>query len=358
MTDQLSEKEIEAQFSDLSPRLDNLLSVVPNLLSSDLNRESIKTLAITQRKKNFESIRGKVRRKGYSEITPSMTDLVGVRVMVYLPGDIEQVERRAREIFEIDEANSIDRTKPPEPGMGGYRSLHLVARLGQGRATLNEYKDVWDIPFEIQIRTVLQHAWAEIEHGLGYKSSISLPSHLDHRLRCVASLLEVADREFLEIHESAQRYAHDVSQNANEDGSEDTISAVATQALFDKLHKDIKFARPNKLPRNIANTTADKATQELRDFGILTVADLRHLATKDLAEKAAEVATSTRSGEANVLRLFRAIMLLSDPEKYFTTAWKSGFIQTGEKLVRTLEKHNTDVNYEELFERHGVVIDP
>ena len=49
---------------------------------------------------------------------------------------------------------------------------------------------------EIQVRTILQHAWAEIEHDIVYKSPGEIPFRVRRRFACLAGLLEIADREF------------------------------------------------------------------------------------------------------------------------------------------------------------------
>jgi hypothetical protein len=68
-----------------------------------------------------------------------------------------------------------------------------------------------DARFEIQIRTVLQHAWAEVEHDLGYKPAVDgsdevVPEIIRRRFSRIASLLEIADQEFVSIRRDLRRY--------------------------------------------------------------------------------------------------------------------------------------------------------
>ena len=52
------------------------------------------------------------------------------------------------------------------------------------------------VKLEIQIRSILQHAWAEIEHDLCYKNSTPLPRKIKRRMYRLAGVLELADKEF------------------------------------------------------------------------------------------------------------------------------------------------------------------
>ena len=81
----------------------------------------------------------------------------------------------------------------------GYNSLHIVAKFTNSRCQLVEYQMYQDIRFEIQIRTVLQHAWAEVEHGLGYKSHYEPPMDVKRKLYRLAATLEILDEEFENI---------------------------------------------------------------------------------------------------------------------------------------------------------------
>jgi putative GTP pyrophosphokinase len=78
----------------------------------------------------------------------------------------------------------------------GYLSQHYIAWLKPERTILPEYRAFSDCKVEIQIRSISQHAWAEIEHDLGYKSETAIPRDIRRRFSRLAGLLEIADREF------------------------------------------------------------------------------------------------------------------------------------------------------------------
>lgn len=142
-----------------------------------LRAADIQIHSITRRAKTRESFAAKIRRpdKGYSQLS-DVTDLAGVRVTTYFVEDVDHVSRALHDAFAIDQQQSIDRRKFEDPSRFGYSSLHYVARFGGSRAELPENRRFSELTFEIQIRSILQHAWAEIEHDLGYKSAGQIPA--------------------------------------------------------------------------------------------------------------------------------------------------------------------------------------
>lgn len=166
---------------------------------------------ITGRLKKPASLADKLRRKvGRYQTLADVTDLVGVRVITYFESDVAAVSRLVESCWDVDWDHSIDKSKMHDPDRFGYMGVHYVVRPSAGQpefAALLGAPDLPDLRFEIQIRSILQHAWAEIEHDLGYKNREAVPREVRRRFYRLAGLLEMADEEFMALARMSRDYA-------------------------------------------------------------------------------------------------------------------------------------------------------
>lgn len=189
-----------------------------------LAEADLKVHSVTARVKDRASLARKLARpdRSYVELW-DVTDLLGLRVITYFEDDVDRVGRVIEARLPIDLTRSIDKRRHAEPGRFGYRSLHYVFELGG-----------LEIPerarAEIQIRTLLEHTWAEIEHDLGYKAPGAVPAAVRRRLSRVAGLLELADLEFVAIRDELAAYATQLPRRIA-DGDEVPLDQLALIAV-------------------------------------------------------------------------------------------------------------------------------
>lgn len=149
------------------------------------------------RTKSIESAINKQAKKRYADPKEMMTDVVGARFVVLLKTDIDLVERVI--VSYGGWTRSKDRDPDDERGQRpkafDYQSVHYVVRNAEDRQ-LGDFMVPVGVPCEIQIRTLLQHAYAELVHGRIYKKGEEVP-HTAERLvaRCMA-LMETTDDMF------------------------------------------------------------------------------------------------------------------------------------------------------------------
>lgn len=152
----------------------------------------------------------------YPRPLSDITDLAGVRVIVYFPKTLAGVDACISSEFEVVE--KTDKAEELEAaGKFGYRSIHYLVRLKGNRSTLSEYKRFDGLLAEVQLRTILQHAWAEMEHDINYKSVASIPLSTRRRFMQLAGMLEIADREFQAIQDEDEQVRAQVRSTVDED---------------------------------------------------------------------------------------------------------------------------------------------
>jgi putative GTP pyrophosphokinase len=253
---------------------------VEKLISEFLREKDVHVHSIASRVKEKDSLRNKLSRSdvGYLSLR-DVTDISGIRIITYFGNEVDIVAKLIEEEFDVDRVNSVDKRALLDPDRFGYLSLHYIAMLPDIRLKLTEYRRFADLKVEIQIRSILQHTWAEIEHDLGYKNQQSVPKEVRRRFSRLAGLLEIADTEFVQIRDSLQAYAKAIPQRidtAPEDVSIDRDSLFA----FVKAN-----ARVKELDQRIASIVKapiiegdqkwlSYAVKELRHVGLETIADV------------------------------------------------------------------------------------
>jgi len=167
-------------------------------LSSILSSKGIVPHSIASREKDPEELREKITRQAEvpDALFNGITDLAGVRIIAYFPSDVDKIVPLIEKEFNIDSRHSMDKRLSSDPAIFGYASVHFVVQFRSEMLKLPEYAVFDKMKCEIQVRTILQHAWAEIEHDIVYKSPGEIPFRVRRRFACLAGLLEIADREF------------------------------------------------------------------------------------------------------------------------------------------------------------------
>lgn len=202
------------------------------LIKSLLNLESIEPHLINSRLKEKNSLEKKIIKKNYKySCLEDITDIVGIRVIVYFEDEVDKVADLIEKEFDIDKENSIDKRIISEDKFG-YRSLHYVASYKKDRLKLKEYSVFKNLKFEIQIRTILQHSWAEIEHDLGYKGENEIPSSAKRTFYRVAALLEQADIEFVKLKDTISEYEQNVGEQIKDSPSKVSLDKASLKSFL------------------------------------------------------------------------------------------------------------------------------
>ncbi len=302
-----------------------LTQKIHNIISEILEIRNINIHAIFSRTKDISSFSEKILDEKYSNPKKQITDLSGIRIICYVESDIDKVCSVLEDSFKIDKKNSIDKSKLLGTDKVGYKSVHYIAELKDERLNLPEYKKFKNCKFEIQVRTILQHAWAEIEHDRNYKFSGELPEEIQRKFKLLAGTLELVDKEFNDIAREIDKINLTVTKGTNEG---DLNISINSTTLKQFLNVKFKNLIPNKIQPNFPTRRSEtKILNELKDYGLSNLEELNAIIPDDLID----ILKKNMKKKGNFLGLLRNIMISADWERYFEKAY------TGDWMIYTID---------------------
>ncbi|MDR0776373.1 MAG: RelA/SpoT domain-containing protein [Azonexus sp.] len=197
-----------AQFREVRGLYEDLVETVKRVLRDALTAANVTVHSVEARVKSLDSFANKASKPSplnlsepnYRDPLKDITDLAAARVITFLPGVVEQVCRCIESEFVVLEKTDKSEELMDE-GRFGYQSIHFLVQMAEDRIRLPEYKRFSGLILELQVRTILQHAWAEMEHDIQYKSASVIPVAIRRRFIALAGMLEIADREFQALQE-------------------------------------------------------------------------------------------------------------------------------------------------------------
>jgi predicted RNase H-like nuclease/ppGpp synthetase/RelA/SpoT-type nucleotidyltranferase len=229
------------------PALRTASSRFTALVTTILDDAGINYLTVTGRAKSAESFATKAQRTAggvpvFADPLTQITDQIGIRVITYVLSDVTAVADLLADQLILLGDRDMGRETASE-GRFGYASRHLQVALDPVRATAPEFAGIAELGAQVQIRTVLQHAWAEFEHDIRYKGSVpeEHAPDLDRRFTLAAGLLELADREFSTIRDRLQ--ADMTGRSPAEHDDDPRIEPQALAAFLAGQYADAGWSR-------------------------------------------------------------------------------------------------------------------
>jgi putative GTP pyrophosphokinase len=211
--------------------------------------------SVEGRVKRAGAILNKAKRKniGYDQITESIEDIAGVRIICRFVEDIERVvemirERDGADLYVKDERDYVENTKS-----SGYRSYHI--HVAYPMLTVG---GPITVAAEIQIRTMAMDFWATIEHSLKYKYSGHIPEGVQSRLRNAAEASFLLDKEMGHIRGEI------VEANETMSRRNDLVDQILKNV--EKLHFQVKFDKANDLNRQFMEIYEEGNLERLIGF--------------------------------------------------------------------------------------------
>ncbi|MFY4727972.1 GTP pyrophosphokinase, partial [Nitrospira sp. BLG_2] len=186
--------------------------------------------SIQYRAKDIESLRRRLAEEGKLS-TPSLEldrrDLAGVRIIFYTNNDVNRFIQSSlvHDNFEVEPDSTKIYHPTPEKQGEQYRGIHYTVRLGADRIRFPEYAQFVGLRCEIQIQTILGHAWAETSHDILYKNKMGndfgarAMADIKRRFDRIADKylvpagyeLQKAQKEFEQLLQGKQMFDQDIS---------------------------------------------------------------------------------------------------------------------------------------------------
>ena len=269
------------EYQDNLPRFREVEQEVKDMLQKTFREAGLEVASVESRIKTYNSLAGKLALKGqkYKGLA-DITDILGLRIITFYIDDVDKVASAVERMFTIDWENSVDKRKIQNTDSFGYLSLHYICSIPG-----------FPFRFEIQMRTLLQHAWANMNHDTGYKSGVEIPRRYMRSMSRLAGMLELVDEEFSKIRNELTDYRRRVqalvrSGNLDEvsiDG--DTFRSYLELGPFDQLNK--RIAAMNQA--EIQEVSLLPYLAVFKGIGLKTLGDIASV-IKDFSDGAYQIA--------------------------------------------------------------------
>lgn len=354
-----SPNEWLAKFRVERPNYERLSSRLEVLFKDLLRASTIDYHLLESRTKTEESLREKVARaaKSYDDPLRQIDDLSGVRIITYYQDDADKIAKIIKEEFQVREVSSTGLARPPSEF--GYNSSHFIVSINEERAGLLEWNGLRDLKAEIQVRTVLQHAWAAISHKLQYKREEDVPVELRRKLFRLSALFELSDDEFMALRSASGTVVEEIESRINAGDNDIAIDYLSMKQFLSQ--SEVVFDLVNEAGTvGFEIETTDDVDSSISDlifwagkFGLSTLASVeaelvkskiwshRYLQMQILTNGDPEQDDNIWHAQASfilILILFGLFPSLVSAVELKEQGWHQGIAETVVKVARSFDK--------------------
>ena len=167
-------------------------------------------------------------------------DLVTVRVLLRFPADVLRIESLIKSEFDVDASRSLPSNSRmlKDPGRFGYPAVVYILSLSHSRSNLKEWEKYKDLNFRLELRTLLQEAWATIVPKVSQTVTKESEEEFTRELFLLGAMLEKADKGFLTLREEIRNEAVLVPPSEKRDTEKITAETVFTDEELYQLFRD------------------------------------------------------------------------------------------------------------------------
>ncbi len=272
-------RQFIGQYSRERPKYEELAGALMAVLKVPAKELGLPAM-VQARAKEVSSFAGKIQRphKGYKDPLNEITDFCGVRVITLTLDGVSRICEFIESNFQIYWEHSEDKLDSLGSDTFGYLSAHYI--VGFRKDDFPEEvvpEGLVGLRAEIQVRTLLQHAWADIAHEFSYKSAVNLPLAWKRELSRLAALLEEGDQAFDRLQHDLLKYATSYRDHYNDEELAEEIERNEIVLEVDPKNKEVahKLAKLamtledwQKSVDVLSSFGADGTAEMMRDLGV------------------------------------------------------------------------------------------
>jgi putative GTP pyrophosphokinase len=278
-------KSVLAEFDGKKDLLKLFRDKTVGLIEEFLQHAGIRYQSVQGRVKTKEKLESKYLdpTKTYKQLD-DITDQVAIRAITYYEDDVDLVAEIVKREFQIDTKKSVDR-RETEPDKFGYSALNYICKYLPVRTSRVEYEKFADVWCEIQVTSVLRHAWSEIQHSW-YDLKDAIPRDIKRRFARMAALLEVAESEFVSLRDVQSNYQRSIAIRVEANVRDLPLSAASMRSFIDheplvtEIDESIALARGLTMARDLPEAVVRSRLRAARLAGMVTLQDVRDSLTK------------------------------------------------------------------------------
>jgi putative GTP pyrophosphokinase len=346
----LGSQELERWYDDKKGSYGDLANAIHSELQRILDREGMERgkdyLFIDSRLKTRKSFLEKMykpdKNGNRKYINPEqITDIAGARIVGYILSNVTILCELIERYFDIDKNLSV--TPPQRLGEDqmGYRSSNYIVHVDNRTLKMTKLSQRFNgFYFEVQVKTLLDFAWQEIQHDRVYKTSTQFPpeSHIGRKFNLIAGLLEVADERFDTTSEEAKRYDKNLIDKIKSGELEGLEISPRSLRLYLEDFQDVPGFTPYF-------GVTDQVLDEINSMGITQISQLNQMIPHDFKKKYIKV--SKPKDTVTHTAILRDILIIYDTKRYTKDAYRPQHYETLDYHAHKVYKE-FQVNFDHL----------
>lgn len=202
---------LEQEYTALRAKFQTLCNEVVRQIEHSIDNKGIKlAVPIQSRAKTVISVLEKVRSGRFSikKSVLEFQDLAGIRIITLFRRDAVLAESIVDELFDVKKKyNLAEKLTASE---FGYLSTHMICTLKSEWTNLPTMSGLKELTFEVQVRTLSQHSWAEVSKTFNYKHEENVPQPVLRSINRISALLETVDLEFERLLDERNTYIKEI----------------------------------------------------------------------------------------------------------------------------------------------------